>query len=297
MAAATPTNHCRCRTKIRGRLFAVAAAWGGCGCHTAAKGCRTAAIRTEVFVWLPRQQRREVFVWCCRGKQLHRGCLFGATEAGSGIGGCLFGAAEAGSEHRGCLFGAAEAGSSIGGVCLVLPSTRGAFGFGLALGEHLVVMVSTKVSWTNICHQNRVFEFHVDESELHPSYDFFAFGPLPGYAGNMNNNEWIKADVPLFGELCVVADKLMVGPIVDEIAEPIEVNEEWLMAPVTPLLMPAVPSPSVYKIGGPSTGAAEGPSFPYVAPRLRVPLSVIKDLSTRLGNLEYGHEQLVQNVI
>ncbi|GJU82006.1 hypothetical protein Tco_1284371 [Tanacetum coccineum] len=60
--------------------------------------------------------------------------------------------------------------------------------------------------------------------------------------------------------------------------------------------MLAVPPPSVYEVGGPSTVAAEGPSFPYSASGLHVPLAVIKDLSTRLGNLEYGHEQLVQRV-
>ncbi|GJT85553.1 hypothetical protein Tco_1067270 [Tanacetum coccineum] len=54
---------------------------------------------------------------------------------------------------------------------------------------------------------------------------------------------------------------------------------------------------SVYKVGGPSTAAAEGPSFPLLAPGLPIPLVVIEDLSTRLGNLEYGHGQLVQKVI
>ncbi|GJT07646.1 hypothetical protein Tco_0842108 [Tanacetum coccineum] len=107
----------------------------------------------------------------------------------------------------------------------------------------------------------------MDESEPHPTYDFFAPEPLPGYVGNLNNNNgWIEADVPLLGELVVVADKPMVGPLVDEIAEPIveaeenddsegfddkevwEVNEEWLMAPVTPPPMSAVPPPSVYEL-------------------------------------------------
>ncbi|GJS18928.1 hypothetical protein Tco_0413400 [Tanacetum coccineum] len=37
-----------------------------------------------------------------------------------------------------------------------------------------------------------------------------------------------------------------------------EVNEEWLMAPITPPLMPAVQPPGVYEVGGPSTAAAEG---------------------------------------
>ncbi|GKA16483.1 hypothetical protein Tco_0696230 [Tanacetum coccineum] len=60
--------------------------------------------------------------------------------------------------------------------------------------------------------------------------------------------------------------------------------------------MPAVPPPSVYEVGGPST-AAEGQSFPLPVPGLPVPPSVIEDLSTRLGNLEYGHGQLVKKVI
>ncbi|GKE68409.1 hypothetical protein Tco_1526481, partial [Tanacetum coccineum] len=76
-----------------------------------------------------------------------------------------------------------------------------------------------------------------------------------------------------------------------------EVNEEWLMAPVTLPPMLAVQPPSVYEVGGPSTAAAEGPSFPLPAPGLPIPPVVIEDLSTRLGNLEYGHGQLVQKVI
>ncbi|GKC07248.1 hypothetical protein Tco_0998858 [Tanacetum coccineum] len=185
---------------------------------------------------------------------------------------------------------------------------------------------------------DRVFEFLIDEPEPHPAYDLFRPGPLPGYASNPNNNNgWIEADVPLFGELGVVADEPVVGPIVDEIAEPIvqaedqmiapvvgmdediamlfgdddfedddsegfdeeeawEVDEEWLMAPATPSPMLVVPPPSVYKVGGPSTAAAKGQSFPLPAPGLPIPPSVIEDLSTRLGNLEYRHEQLVKKV-
>ncbi|GKE83711.1 hypothetical protein Tco_1557453 [Tanacetum coccineum] len=61
--------------------------------------------------------------------------------------------------------------------------------------------------------------------------------------------------------------------------------------------MLAVPPPSVYEVGGPSTAASEGPSFPYSALGLPVPPSVIEDLSTHMGNLEYRHGQLVQKVI
>nr|GEZ75860.1 hypothetical protein [Tanacetum cinerariifolium] len=153
---------------------------------------------------------------------------------------------------------------------------------------------------------DRVFDFPVYEPEPHPAYDFFAPGSLPGYVGNPNNNGWIEVDVPLLGELGVVADESMVGPIVDEIAEPIveediamlfgdddfsdddsegveeekvwEVNEEWLMAPVSPPLVQAVQPPSVYEVGGPNTAAAEGQSFPLPVPGLSVPPSVIEDL-------------------
>ncbi|GJW92881.1 hypothetical protein Tco_0172553 [Tanacetum coccineum] len=74
------------------------------------------------------------------------------------------------------------------------------------------------------------------------------------------------------------------------------VNEDWLMAPTTPPPVLAVPSPSIYEVGGPSTVVVEGPSFPHVAPGLPVPPLMIKDLNTCLGNLEYGHRQLVQRV-
>ncbi|GKE08780.1 hypothetical protein Tco_1412331, partial [Tanacetum coccineum] len=47
-----------------------------------------------------------------------------------------------------------------------------------------------------------------------------------------NNNGWIEADVPLLRELGVVADKPMVGPLVDEIVEPIVEAEEQVIAPV-----------------------------------------------------------------
>ncbi|GJV71361.1 hypothetical protein Tco_1491356 [Tanacetum coccineum] len=172
---------------------------------------------------------------------------------------------------------------------------------------------------------DRVFDFPVDEPKPHLAYDFFAPGPLPGYAGNPNNNNgWIEADVPLLGELGAIGDGPMVGPLVDKIVESIvqakeqmialvvdmdediamlfgdddfgdddsegldeeevwEVNEKWLMAPVIPPLMPAVPPPSIYEVGGPSTAAAEGQSFPHPAFGLPVPPSVIEDLSTHLG--------------
>ncbi|GJW16901.1 hypothetical protein Tco_0024337 [Tanacetum coccineum] len=58
-----------------------------------------------------------------------------------------------------------------------------------------------------------------------------------------------------------------------------EVNEEWLMASVTPPPMLAVQPLSVYKVGGPSTAAVKGPSFPLPSPGLPIPPSVIEDLN------------------
>nr|GEU85292.1 hypothetical protein [Tanacetum cinerariifolium] len=167
-----------------------------------------------------------------------------------------------------------------------------------------------------------VFDFPEDELEPHPAYDFFAPGPLPGYAGNPNNNNgWLKADDYLLGELEAMVDEPMAVPAIEEVDEPVaeveeeqmatpvmdmkkdlaalfskdddfedddisdddsegveegevwEVNEEWLMAPIKPSLVPALQLPSIYKVG------------------------VIEDLSNRLGNLEYGHGQRVKKVI
>ncbi|GKF52596.1 hypothetical protein Tco_0159506, partial [Tanacetum coccineum] len=170
-----------------------------------------------------------------------------------------------------------------------------------------------------------------DEPEPHPAYDLFAPRALPGYAGNPNNNNgWLEADDYLLGELEAMVDvaepvaeaeeEQVIAPVVDmeedlaalfgededfeddasdgfDEEEVWEVNEEWLMAPTTPPPMLTVPSLSVYEVGGPSTVAAEGPSFPLLAHGLPIPPAVIEDLSTRLGNLEYGHGKLVQKVI
>nr|GEX07136.1 hypothetical protein [Tanacetum cinerariifolium] len=61
--------------------------------------------------------------------------------------------------------------------------------------------------------------------------------------------------------------------------------------------MPVVPPPSTYEVGGPSTAAAKGLSFTLPATGFPVPPSVIEDLSTCMGNLEYEHEQLMKKVI
>nr|GEV76957.1 hypothetical protein [Tanacetum cinerariifolium] len=155
--------------------------------------------------------------------------------------------------------------------------------------------------------------------ELHPAYDFFTPGPLPGYACNPNNiNGWIEADVPLLGKLGKEQMVALVMDVEEGLAvlfsddedsvdddsevpegdeEVWEMNKEWLMAPVTPSSMPAVPPPGSYEVGGPSSVAAEGQSFTLLAPGFPVPPTVIEDLCTRIGNLEYGHGQLAKKVI
>ncbi|GKE94255.1 hypothetical protein Tco_1579110 [Tanacetum coccineum] len=79
----------------------------------------------------------------------------------------------------------------------------------------------------------------MDELEPQHAYDFFAPGPLPGYANNRNNmNGWIEAHVPLLGELGEMGeplgaevDKPLVDPVIDELAEPIVEVEEQMVAP------------------------------------------------------------------
>nr|GEV83507.1 hypothetical protein [Tanacetum cinerariifolium] len=103
--------------------------------------------------------------------------------------------------------------------------------------------------------------------------------------------EW---DVPLGGEVY----EPMVDPEVNEEVmddDDFEDNVEWLMAPVTPPRATMTVS-STYEIGGPSTVVIEGPSFPFPAPGLHVPPTVIEDLGTRLGNLEYRHGVLLRKI-
>ncbi|GJT26072.1 hypothetical protein Tco_0906347 [Tanacetum coccineum] len=115
------------------------------------------------------------------------------------------------------------------------------------------------------------------------------------------------------GRLGVVADESMVGPIMDEIAEPIVEAEEQMIATVVDidedLAMlfgddefedddsEGFDEEEVWEVNEESTVVAEGQSFPLPAPGLPIPPSVIEDLSTRLGNLEYEHRQLVTKVI
>nr|GEW02896.1 hypothetical protein [Tanacetum cinerariifolium] len=78
---------------------------------------------------------------------------------------------------------------------------------------------------------DRVFVFPEDEPEPHPAYDFFAPEPLPGYAGNPNNNNgWLEADNYLLGELEAMANEPIVVPAIEEMEALVTDMEEDLAA-------------------------------------------------------------------
>ncbi|GJZ74490.1 hypothetical protein Tco_0638955 [Tanacetum coccineum] len=76
-------------------------------------------------------------------------------------------------------------------------------------------------------------------------------------------------------------------------------NKDWLMALTTPPPVLAVPSLSVYEVGGPSTMVAEGPSFPHVALRLLVSYAKVAAGVTieEIGSRVYAIEGQVQVIV
>ncbi|GKC86975.1 hypothetical protein Tco_1147624 [Tanacetum coccineum] len=114
---------------------------------------------------------------------------------------------------------------------------------------------------------------------------------------------WIVSVVLIFGfdqgELGAKADETIVGPVVGEIVEPIVEMEEQVIAPVIDMEKDIA---MLFGDGDFSDDDSEGfedeeESFTLLAPGFPIPPSVIEDLNTRMGNLEYGHGQLVKNVI
>nr|GEV12543.1 hypothetical protein [Tanacetum cinerariifolium] len=99
----------------------------------------------------------------------------------------------------------------------------------------------------------------------------------------------------LFGVKDDSSDDEFEGPEGNE--EVWEMDEEWLMTLVTLPPMPVMPPLSTYEVGGSSTAAAEGHSLTLLAPRVLVPPSMIEELCTRMGNLEYDHGLLVKKKI
>nr|GEW71775.1 hypothetical protein [Tanacetum cinerariifolium] len=105
---------------------------------------------------------------------------------------------------------------------------------------------------------------------------------------------WIEWDVPLGGEV----DEPMVDPEVNEEVmddNDLDVEIEWLMAPVTPPRA-TITVPSTYEVDGPSTAAIEGPSFPLPAPELPVPPTVIEDLGEQVQVMESQTVQVVSRL-
>nr|GEU90112.1 hypothetical protein [Tanacetum cinerariifolium] len=167
---------------------------------------------------------------------------------------------------------------------------------------------------------DRVFDFSMDEPEPQDAYDFFAPGLLPGYVGAEVDEPMIGSMIDELAKQIVEAEEQMIALVMDmeedlavlfgdddyidddfegpEGDEKVwEVNEEWLMAPVTPPLMLVMPPPSTYEVGGSSTAATKGHSLTLLEPGVSEPPSVIEDLCTRMGNLEHGHGLLVKKVI
>ncbi|GKB47241.1 hypothetical protein Tco_0897994 [Tanacetum coccineum] len=77
-------------------------------------------------------------------------------------------------------------------------------------------------------------------------------------------------------------DEPLVDPVIDELAKPIVKVEEQMVALVMDMEEDLA---MLFGVEDDST------------PEVPVTPSVIKDLCTRMGNLEYGHEQLVKKVI
>nr|GEX91045.1 hypothetical protein [Tanacetum cinerariifolium] len=106
---------------------------------------------------------------------------------------------------------------------------------------------------------------------------------LDRYASNPNNNnELIEADVLLLGELGVEVDDPMVNLVIDKLAEPIVEAEELVIAPVTD-----VEEDIAMLFGDDDFSDDNSKGFEDEE----------EDLSTRMGNLEYGHGRLVKKVI
>ncbi|GJW97270.1 hypothetical protein Tco_0179078, partial [Tanacetum coccineum] len=115
-----------------------------------------------------------------------------------------------------------------------------------------------------------VFDFPVTKPEPEPT-------PKQAQVeAPVNMNGWIEWDVSLLGEINVPIENLNGNPdedvdmLMDDDDEDDddddngnedgwEVDDKWLMAPVTPPLIPVVPPPSTFKVGKPSTAAPEHP--------------------------------------
>ncbi|GJY49532.1 putative reverse transcriptase domain-containing protein [Tanacetum coccineum] len=155
---------------------------------------------------------------------------------------------------------------------------------------------------------NRVYDFPMAEPEPHPAYDFFAAELIPGLAEALILHLETKPVLEQLYDAKEAELDLIFGNDTDDEddngeddsnEDGWEVDDEWLMAPVTTPLMHVVPPPSTFEVGGPST-AAPGLPFPVGRPFPKVVSSVavhheeIGGLHVRTENLEHAHEVLVE---
>ncbi|GKD02524.1 hypothetical protein Tco_1177498, partial [Tanacetum coccineum] len=119
---------------------------------------------------------------------------------------------------------------------------------------------------------------------------------LAAEAAPNNNNGWIEWDVPLGGEMDEpIVDQGFDEEVMDDDDDVWGQDDEWLMAPVTPLKA-IVTISSTYKVGGPSTTTLMGYPFAIMAPGVAMQPQVIDDLCTQIDNLEYRHGALTRRM-
>nr|GEU83132.1 hypothetical protein [Tanacetum cinerariifolium] len=109
-------------------------------------------------------------------------------------------------------------------------------------------------------------------------------------------------DVPLEGEV----DESMENPCFNEEEEldefmnddedVLDEDEEWLIAPVTPLKA-TVTVLSTYEVGGPSMATSVGHTLTTMASKVAMQPQMIDDLCVRMSNLKYRHGELVKKMV
>ncbi|GJW16540.1 hypothetical protein Tco_0023976 [Tanacetum coccineum] len=152
---------------------------------------------------------------------------------------------------------------------------------------------------------DRVFDFPMDEPE--PQHACAIVSEIGEPLGAEVDEPLVDPVIDELAEPIVEVEEQMVAPMMDmeedlamlfgdddfsndgldddeDDEEGWEMDEKWLLAPVTPPPMPVMPPPSTYDLT-------------LLALGVLVPPSVIEDLCIRMGNLEYGHGQLVKKVI
>nr|GEW54906.1 hypothetical protein [Tanacetum cinerariifolium] len=82
----------------------------------------------------------------------------------------------------------------------------------------------------------------------------------------------------------------------DDDEDVLDEDDEWLMAPVTPLRATVTVS-STYEVGGPSTATSVGHTLTTMASGVATQPQMIDDLCVRMSNLEYRHGELVKKMV